>query len=257
MNETNESNSEQTGETNQPLNGMEQFDLLRNYLDKKFIEQKQEFDTKLQLQQKIKNNMKVSAKPDTSKQFKFKGNQVQHEFNMKLAEDIEDVIDLIKEGSVSRSTKRLTNMKLEIVKRNKLIKMADRSPAGWATVEEYLSDDLASDSGDEKRIKSAESKALAKKKVKSKPKSFYPSRFNPLSNQSISLSPPASNHFQSQRFGFPRETSQPSGRIFNHHTPFSGQLPYRFSNARSMCFGCGKTGHWRKDCPNTFNSKQD
>jgi len=47
---------------------------------------------------------------------------------------IDDVIDLVKDGSVSRSSK-LQSMRSEILKRNKLIRMADRSPAGWATVE--------------------------------------------------------------------------------------------------------------------------
>ena len=44
--------------------------------------------------------------------------------------------------------------------------MADRSPAGWATVEEYLSDELASDSEDEKRIRSAEARAIRKRTMK-------------------------------------------------------------------------------------------
>lgn len=259
MDETSNNNMEEpvinSQSAPQTLNGMEQFDLIRSYLDKKFIEQKQEFETKLQ-QQSTPKNMKVSAKPESSRQFKFKGNQIQFEFNQKLVEDLEDVIDLIKEGSVSRSTKRLAGIKLEITKRNKLIKMADRSPAGWATVEEYLSDELASDSDDEKRIKSAESKALAKKKAKVKPKSFYPPRFSPMHTQLMSSSPPMPNHFQSQRFAFPREPSQPSGSIGNHNTSYSSQSAYRFQSARSMCFGCGKTGHWRKNCPNVIGHKQ-
>ena len=46
-----------------------------------------------------------------------------------------------------------------VSKRVKAIKLADKSEFGWATVNEYLSDELASDSDDEKRIYRAERRA--------------------------------------------------------------------------------------------------
>ena len=46
-----------------------------------------------------------------------------------------------------------------VSKRVKGIKLADESEYGWVTVNEYLSDELASDSDDEKRIYRAERRA--------------------------------------------------------------------------------------------------
>ena len=43
-----------------------------------------------------------------------------------------------------------------------MIKVADKSPGGWKTVEEYLSDSIASDSEDERKLRAAESRALRK-----------------------------------------------------------------------------------------------
>ncbi|KAJ7373013.1 hypothetical protein OS493_015485 [Desmophyllum pertusum] len=49
----------------------------------------------------------------------------------------------------------------------KLQKTFDKSPAGWAAVEEYESDDLADDSEDEKKLRAAERRALSRIKQKS------------------------------------------------------------------------------------------
>ena len=50
----------------------------------------------------------------------------------------------------------------ELSHRNKMIKLADGSQGGWATVSEYETHDLADNSEDERRIIKAESRAMSK-----------------------------------------------------------------------------------------------
>ena len=65
---------------------------------------------------------------------------------------------------ISQSLSFLDLLKSLVDLEDKLIRIVHKSEAGWAAVDEFLSDEVASGSEDEKKIRAAEQKALRKKK---------------------------------------------------------------------------------------------
>ena len=92
-------------------------------------------------------------------------------------------------------------------KRMKVIKIADKSQYSWATVQEYLSDELASDSEDEKRLFRSERRAEKKVKEAKKKRSqkFQNQRYQPYPpfnpNRRPSLPTSDTNSNTGSRFG--------------------------------------------------------
>ena len=56
----------------------------------------------------------------------------------------------------------LTSISSKLRKRNKLVRIAGKSEAGWLTIEEYQNDSAASDSDDSQKICQTEQRALRK-----------------------------------------------------------------------------------------------
>ena len=91
-------------------------------------------------------------KLDPTPTFKKKGNEKQWKFNSQVEEKLMSVSAALQETppAIERAKTAIEEGKELIVTRQKLIKIADRSEFGWHTVEEYLEDELADNSDDEK-----------------------------------------------------------------------------------------------------------
>ena len=81
--------------------------------------------------------MAKCAKLDKKVDFKFKGNKRQYDFNLDILEGVKVAIDLIEKRKESKALKSLDKVVEALNGRNKLIRMADKSQAGWDIVEEY------------------------------------------------------------------------------------------------------------------------
>ncbi|VDI36291.1 Hypothetical predicted protein [Mytilus galloprovincialis] len=116
------------------------------------------------------------------------------------------------------------------------VKLKDKSPAGWKTVREYESDDLASDSEDEKRIRSAETRAIRSIKEKKQP---HPYRTATATVSAPSAPMPNQHNVRQNNY------QQPPFRTGRRREPSS----------QDICYNCNQLGHWRTQCPLLFSTK--
>ena len=143
-----ENSSSQQEQSNPPL--VDQvFSLFKTYLASQLDEKSKQLEGKSKV-------VKEAA------EFKFKGNRKQFELNAQLDHIFGQIeVNLNEPQEVP---KLVAEGRQLIKKRQKLIKLADRSKDGWLVVQEYGSDELASNSEDEKKIRKAKLSAEKKRK---------------------------------------------------------------------------------------------
>ena len=95
---------------------------------------------------------------------KFAGNKDQFIFNSKLCGTLDEVSELLAAKQIEKAEEKVGELSRNLKRRQKIIKLDDKSEAGWLAVKEYQTEELASDSEDEKRIRKAQERSLKKKK---------------------------------------------------------------------------------------------
>ena len=165
------------------------------------------------------------------KDFKKRGVQKQYTFNQDIRNEIEEAITKVVSGRVTKAKRLLEGCVNRIKKRNKLLKIVDKSPAGWLIADEYETNDCASDSADDKKIRKAEKAALQRRNEAQH--LYRTSRWRNLTNTITNIDG-STGSFRSPRMPI-----------------CSMRQPFRTAQntiQQSQCFACGGFGHWRANC---------
>ena len=133
------------------------FERFKSYLDQKVP------NLTTNLTTKADSRSKRVERQTTGQYLQLVGNRDQFLFNAELQTSIEESTELLQHQDVQGALVKLETAQKSLHIRQKKIKLADKSDAGWLAAKEYEAEDLASDSDDEKRIKKAQASALRKK----------------------------------------------------------------------------------------------
>ena len=170
----------------------------------------------------------------TNTDFKGEGNKIQFAFNEERLRNLDTLHNNLLFGDLKEALALIDSEKKALNYRNKLLRIADKH--GWDTVKEYTDNDLADGSEDAAKLRSAISRAAARKRQTpySRPVSQNfsqrkPGVFDGMSNRQLFLG--------SQGF------NQRQGQLFTPRSLFPGFRPNFTTGANFICHYCGLPGH--------------
>ena len=118
----------------------------------------------LKAQTDLASQIASEVQPETYV-FKKKGNEQQFNFNRKMIKRSAAAVKALESGNIGKAKEELNEGISLLNNRQKIVKLADKSEFGWATVQEYVCDDLADDEADASKIKKAGKRAAVKLKT--------------------------------------------------------------------------------------------
>ena len=205
---------------------------------------------------------KLSSSSNSSYQWKKEGLKRQYDVTEQAVQHLKAAEVAYHANQLSSGHKLLQDGMKILLERMHCLQIADSSPGGWDTVNEYLASPLAIDDEDDRRIKRAEKHAMEKKKEREearKPAFLRRSQVSPYTRdrQERQELPTHSIHQPDRSYSNYR-ASNAHKSLSNVHQPsyFQSEPRSKFSGAKDVCYFCGQKGHWADTCPekrNTFN----
>ena len=187
------------------------------------------------------------AKFDKPYAYRKKGNEEQAVFNSCLDKTVAEAETELAAASpgaptsataITEARKCLKKGRQLLAERQKLIRIANWSELRWGVVAEYTADELADDSGDEKRLEkakwAAEHKASKRKRKRGMTRTVGRPRAGRNPQGQVSSAPAGAPSFHQPATAVPRR-------------PFMAGLPA--ARVAGPCFACGEMGHIRIHCP--------
>ncbi len=186
----------------------------------------------LSAQADLSTQIVSEIQPDTYA-FKKKGNEQQFNFNRKVIQKSSSALKALEGPNIAKAKEELSEGISLLNNRQKIIKLADKSEFGWATVQEYIDDELADDEADASKIKKAEKRAAARIK------SLQDKKRKTVAKSSTSTISQFTNNRYSGAFG----PAQPNLAYFRPQSRYSSYSTNSFKPL-DLCYRCGKRGHW-------------
>ena len=203
------------------------------------------------------DSLRGAKRRRTHYDFRKKANQKNFEHNTEVQFKMEEA-----KRQLNKSTPNIEKASIALEKgmnlnstRNKHILMADQSEGGWATVDEYLLRDVASDSDDDRKIRKAETSVFRRKQQnrRGRGRGYYSNNYNNSNNY---------NRNNYQRYSNNGGYSGVVDHAFQQYGYVGRNQPNR-SNDYDKCHICNEIGHWKHRCPRRYgmphtitNSKQ-
>lgn len=179
------------------------------------------------------NALSISKQLKSEADIKFShpGNERNFKFNRSVEDILQKAVSSLESDNIENTRDFITQALTLLRERNRKIRIADSSEAGWLTVKHYEASAVALDPEDDKKIRQAEREALRAKyklqKSKRRPDGFY-GRNDPRSQPHLFSTTP--NY---------RQSAYAQSIV---HRPSLGQQ-------RGACRFCGAQGHWWRECP--------